>query len=168
MSVIAAALRDRSAITSEFRIAPDLRQVRMDDVQMERTFSNLAQNAVEAMPHGGTLRVEGENVDIGEQDTLSLPAGEYVHIALHDTGKGITPENLPRIFDPYFTTKEMGIQKGMGLSLALCHSITCKHKGLINAESTPGKGTTFHIYLPALVEEPGITPATNDSLQANK
>jgi PAS domain S-box-containing protein len=158
MSVIAAALRDRSAIAGEFRIAPDLRRVRMDDVQMERTFSNLTQNAVEAMPHGGTLRVEGENVSIGEQDTLSLPAGEYVHIAFHDTGKGITPEALPRIFDPYFTTKEMGSQKGTGLSLALCHSIICKHKGLITAESTPGKGTTFHIYLPAIVEEPDLTP----------
>jgi PAS domain S-box-containing protein len=158
MSVIAAALRDRSAITSEIRIAPDLRQVRMDDAQMERTFSNLAQNAVEAMPHGGAIRVEGENVTIGGEDTLSLPAGEYVHIAFHDTGKGIAPEILPRIFDPYFTTKEMGNQKGMGLSLALCHSIIRKHRGLINAESTPGKGTTFHIYLPALVEEPGMAP----------
>jgi PAS domain S-box-containing protein len=158
MSTISAALRDRSAIAGEFRIAPDLRQVRMDDVQMERTFSNLAQNAVEAMPNGGTLRVEGENVTMGEQNTLPLPTGEYVHVALHDTGKGITPEILPRIFDPYFTTKEMGNQKGMGLSLALCHSIICKHKGLISAESTPGKGTTFHIYLPALVEEAGMAP----------
>jgi PAS domain S-box-containing protein len=158
MSVIAAVLRECSAIAGEFRIAPDLRLVRMDDAQMERTFSHLAQNAVEAMPHGGTLRVEGENVIIGEQDRLSLPAGEYVHITLHDTGKGITPEILPRIFDPYFTTKEMGSQKGMGLSLALCHSIIRKHKGLISAESTPGKGTAFHIYLPALVEEPGMAP----------
>jgi PAS domain S-box-containing protein len=158
MSAITAALKDSPAIASEFRIAPDLRQVRMDDIQMERTFSSLAQNAVEAMPHGGTLRVEGENVIIGEQDTPSLPVGEYVHIALHDSGKGITPEILPRIFDPYFTTKEMGSQKGMGLSLALCHSIISKHKGLINAESTPGKGTTFHIYLPAIVEETGMAP----------
>jgi signal transduction histidine kinase len=110
------------------------------------------------MPNGGTLRVEGENVTMGEQNTLPLPTGEYVHVALHDTGKGITPEILPRIFDPYFTTKEMGNQKGMGLSLALCHSIICKHKGLISAESTPGKGTTFHIYLPALVEEAGMAP----------
>ncbi|MDR3580943.1 MAG: response regulator [Oryzomonas sp.] len=157
-SAIAAALRDRSAIASEFRISPDLRRVRMDDSQMERAFSNLAQNAVEAMPHGGTLRIEGENVTVGEQDALSLPAGEYVHIAFHDTGKGITPEVLPRIFDPYFTTKDMGSQKGLGLSLALCYSIICKHKGLINAESTPGKGTTFHIYLPAIVEEPGMAP----------
>lgn len=154
MSVVADALRDRSLLSSEFRIAPDLRRVIMDYAQMERTFSNLAQNAVEAMPHGGTLLAEGENVTIGEQDTLALPVGEYVHIAFRDTGKGIAPEVLPRIFDPYFTTKELGNQKGMGLSLSLCHSVICKHRGLIHAESTPGKGTTFHIYLPAIVEEP--------------
>ncbi|GFE60264.1 response regulator [Geobacter sp. AOG2] len=151
-SVVTAALRDRPDITSEIGIAPDLRLVRMDDTQMARTFSNLTQNAVEAMPHGGNLRVEGENVAITGQEPLSLPAGEYVHIALHDTGGGVAPENLPRIFDPYFTTKEMGNQKGMGLSLALCHSIIRKHGGAIIAESTPGTGTTFHIYLPALVE----------------
>ncbi|KAB0666106.1 response regulator [Oryzomonas japonica] len=153
-SAIAAVLRDKPAIASEVTIASDLHRVRMDDSQMERTFSNLAVNAVEAMPQGGTLRVEAENVTIGEQDALSLPAGEYVHLTFHDTGTGITPENLPRVFDPYFTTKEMGSQKGMGLSLALCHSIIRKHKGAINAESTPGKGTTFHIYLPALPDEP--------------
>ncbi|QEM69187.1 hypothetical protein FO488_14135 [Geobacter sp. FeAm09] len=135
----------------------------MDDTQMERTFANLTHNAVEAMPHGGTVRVEGENVTLGEQDTLSLPAGEYVHLAFHDTGIGIPPENLPRIFDPYFTTKEMGSQKGMGLSLALCHSIIRKHKGAITAESTPGKGTTFHIYLPALVEGAAATPGESAS-----
>jgi len=158
-SAVAAALRDAPLIASEFRIEPDLRMVSMDDAQMERTFAHLAQNAVEAMPRGGTLKVEGENMAITGQDTLSLPAGEYVHIAFHDTGAGILPEVLPRIFDPYFTTKEMGSQKGMGLSLALCHSIIRKHRGAINAESTPGKGTTFHIYLPAIAEGPAAAPA---------
>jgi len=157
-SAVTAALGDRADITGEFSIAPGLRPVRMDRVQMERTFASLAQNAAEAMPHGGTLRVEGEHVTVTAQDTLSLPAGEYVHIILHDSGRGIPPEILPRIFDPYFTTKEMGNQKGMGLSLALCHSIIRKHRGAINAESAPGKGTTFHIYLPALAEEPGAVP----------
>lgn len=153
-SAIAAVLRGKPAIASEVTIAPDLHRVRMDDSQMERTFSNLAVNAVEAMAQGGTLRVEAENMTIGEQDTQALPAGEYVHLAFRDTGTGITPENLSRVFDPYFTTKEMGSQKGMGLSLALCHSIIRRHKGAINAESTPGKGTTFHIYLPAFPDEP--------------
>ncbi|KAA0893378.1 response regulator [Oryzomonas rubra] len=153
-SAIAAVLRGKPAITSEVTIAPDLHRVRMDDSQMEQTFSNLAVNAVEAMARGGTLRITGENVTIGEQDPLALPAGEYVHLAFHDTGTGIPPENLPRIFDPYFTTKEMGSQKGMGLSLALCHSIVRKHKGAITAESTPDTGATFHIYLPALADEP--------------
>lgn len=161
-SAIAATLRDKLDITSEFDLAPDLWLVKMDGPQMERTFSNLAQNAAEAMPHGGTLRVVGKNVAITAQDTPYLPAGNYVHITLHDTGRGITSENLPWIFDPYFTTKEMGSQKGMGLSLALCHSIIRKHRGAINAESTPGKGTTFHIYLPALAKEPSVPhkPAT--------
>lgn len=159
-SAVSAILKDVPDITCEFDIAPDLRLVKMDETQIERSFSNLTQNAVEAMPHGGTLLVEGKNVTVTEENTLSLPVGEYVHIAFHDTGKGISPEILPRIFDPYFTTKELGSQKGMGLSLALCHTIIRKHRGAINAESSPGQGTTFHIYLPALVEEPALPHET--------
>lgn len=79
--------------------------------------------------------------------TLDSP-DEYLHVLFEDTGVGIPVENLPKIFDPYFSTKEMGCQKGMGLGLALCHSIIKHHKGHIHAESKPGEGTRILIYLP--------------------
>jgi len=106
-------------------------------------------NAKEAMPGGGRLAVEAANIDLGEKDSLPLREGRYIHLSFRDQGIGIPEDTLPKIFDPYFTTKEMNSRKGQGLGLAICHSIIMKHKGLITVESQAGKGTTFHIYLPA-------------------
>jgi signal transduction histidine kinase len=78
-----------------------------------------------------------------------LSAGEYVQVSIADQGTGIAQDVLPKIFDPYFSTKQRGAQKGMGLGLTICHSIVQKHQGAITVESTVGVGTTFHIYLPA-------------------
>jgi signal transduction histidine kinase len=111
-------------------------------------FSYLTANAIEAMPTGGALLVSASGCSISDTDGLPLLPGEYVHVTFRDTGKGIQAENLVRIFDPYFTTKEMGSQKGMGLGLSICHAIIRKHNGVITAESQPGQGATFHIYLP--------------------
>jgi two-component system cell cycle sensor histidine kinase/response regulator CckA len=147
-----------SPVTHEYKFDPDLHNVNINNSLMERLFSSLATNAIEAMPQGGVLQIDAENLTIPEQGVLSLPAGEYAHITFHDTGIGIAPENLPKIFDPYFTTKQMGNTKGLGLGLALCHSIIHKHRGEIIVESTVGNGTTFHIYLPAAgceVPDPG-------------
>ncbi len=118
--------------------------------QMELVYSSLATNSLEAMPTGGTLHLEAREVSITEEDALPLETGDYLQISLADSGSGIAPEVLPHIFDPYFSTKQRGRLSGVGLSLALCHTIILRQGGLISAESTPGKGTLFHIWLPTV------------------
>ena len=125
-------------------------QVSFVEEQMKLVFSNLATNALEAMPTGGTLHLVAREVSITEEDALPLETGDYLQISLADSGSGIAPETLPHIFDPYFSTKQRGRQNGVGLSLALCHTIILRQGGLISAESTPGKGTLFHIWLPTM------------------
>ncbi len=142
-----------TAITGEFDLPDDMPHVTMDESMMRQVFSHLTVNAVETMPEGGTLRITGTTLTITARHGLPLPTGRYVHIAFSDTGAGIPPDNLPRIFDPYFTTKEMWNRKGMGLGLALCHTIIRKHKGMISATSLVGEGATFNIYLPVADEE---------------
>jgi len=100
------------------------------------------------MPAGGLLRIAGENITLTGDEALSLKSGPYVRISVIDKGFGIPKEHLSKIFDPYFTTKDMGSNKGMGLGLSICHSIVRKHDGAITIESQPGKGTTATIYLP--------------------
>ena len=110
-------------------------------------------NAKEAMPLGGTIVISCENASITPQDKLPLIKEDHVRISIHDEGAGIPEENLSKIFDPYFTTKEMGSRKGVGLGLAICYAIVKKHKGHIAVDSVPSRGTTFHIYLPAYKKE---------------
>jgi signal transduction histidine kinase len=121
---------------------------KVDVDQLRQVIANLVSNACEAMPEGGTLQVSASATALTETNNFGLLPGEYLHVYFKDSGTGIKPENLPNIFDPYFSTKEMGCQKGMGLGLALCHSIIKHHNGHIFAESTPGVGTCLHIYLP--------------------
>ena len=116
--------------------------------EMTKVFSALTANALEAMPNGGTLLVRSAVHPISETDHIPLPAGDYLHISFTDTGEGVSAEILPKIFNPYFSTKNRCSQKGMGLSLALCHTIISKHGGTISAESLQNKGTTIHIWLP--------------------
>lgn len=106
-----------SNVRSDFFIPEDLWPVEFDKDQMKHVFANLAANANEAMPEGGTLKVHIENVAVSGRETPPLPlqAGRYVKISIQDQGVGIPEEHLPMIFDPYFSTKEMGDQKGMGL-----------------------------------------------------
>jgi len=101
------------------------------------------------MPDGGTITISAKNTDITPSDGIPLPPGKYVRIGVADTGSGIPPENLERVFDPYFTTKEMGSEKGMGLGLAICYSIVKSHNGYITIESEPGAGTTVYVYIEA-------------------
>lgn len=115
-----------------------LPQVSADQGQLQQAIIALATNAVDAMPEGGTLRLSARH----EQ-------GQVI-IEVSDTGIGIPPEALPKIFDPFFTTKEVG--RGTGLGLAVCYGIVTDHGGRINVASSVGKGTTFTISLPALVE----------------
>jgi signal transduction histidine kinase len=115
-------------------------------------FSNLVTNALEAMSSGGTLRLSALTSVVDELDTIPLEPGPYLHIMLSDSGPGIPAENLPNIFDPYFSTKQRCNISGMGLSLALCQTIIINHGGLITVESIEGSGTVFHIWLPTSAE----------------
>lgn len=131
-------------VAPEFRISESIRAVDVDTGQISQVFNNLIINAVQAMPNGGTIVFTVENIVLAEKDVATLAGGPYVQITVEDTGTGIPVEHLPRIFDPYFTTK----QKGSGLGLASVYSIVKKHDGHITVESGPGKGATFKIYLP--------------------
>jgi signal transduction histidine kinase/ActR/RegA family two-component response regulator len=123
--------------------------VNADPGMMEQILINLAVNSRDAMPEGGRLVLETGIVTFGLADVAARPKrrpGNFVLLAVSDTGAGIAPENLPHIFEPFFTTKEPG--KGTGLGLATVFGIVEKHQGWIEIESRVSAGTTFHIYLP--------------------
>ena len=148
-----------SDIDCEFLIPDDLSSVEFDEAQMKQVIHNVIVNAQESMSGKGTIKVYGQNTTVAEKDNLPLKNGKYIKISITDPGVGIPEENLEKIFDPYFSTKGMGADKGMGLGLSICHSIVEKHAGLITVESESGTGTTFHIYLPSISakrKEPGL------------
>jgi CheY-like chemotaxis protein len=122
---------------------------------MSRRASNIVVNAKQAMPGGGALEISARNVSFGEGEHPPLAKGDYVRISLRDHGVGIPMEILPRIFDPFFTTKT----EGHGLGLATCYSIVKRHDGCIDVDSQQGKGSTFHVYLPAATETGVATTA---------
>ncbi len=127
-----------------------LQPVLADATQMHQVLMNLCVNARDAMPEGGCLKLAGRNLQFAEGDPGLLPParpGAYVEVAVADTGSGIAPEIIDRIFDPFFTTKPAG--KGTGLGLSTTLGIVRSHGGFIRTESTPGKGTTFFVCLPA-------------------
>jgi two-component system cell cycle sensor histidine kinase/response regulator CckA len=132
-------------VAAAFVIAPDLWLCDIDGSQIRRVFDNITINARQAMPAGGTLSVSAGNVPDGGPLPPSLGPGRYVKISFRDHGAGIPEGALPRIFDPFFTTKD----RGSGLGLAVAYSIVKKHGGHIEVESETGRGTTFHVYLPA-------------------
>ncbi len=131
--------------TCEYLLADDLWNIEADDGQMGQVLTNLLHNADQSMPEGGVITLTCQNVVLRDQESLPLPNGQYVKISIKDQGGGITEQNLGQIFDPYFTTKEVG----RGLGLAAAHSIIKKHAGYIAVESTPDAGTTVSIFLPA-------------------
>ncbi len=125
----------------------------VDSGQIGQVIQNITLNAKHAMPEGGTVTIECSNVqDAASEALLSVNKGNYVCITIDDTGVGIPKEILDKIFDPYFTTK----QEGSGLGLAICHSIINKHDGYLLVHSSPGQGTTFTLYLPAIPVEKSI------------
>lgn len=142
-----------SNIKSEFKIPDKLWAVEADKMQLSRVIQNIVQNARDAMPEGGTIKVIAENTTISKKKKTILKIGEYIKISIEDNGIGIARKDLTKIFDPYFTTREMGNEKGLGLGLAVCYSIIKKHDGLITVESKRNAGTVFHIYLPASREK---------------
>lgn len=138
-----------SPIKLNCNIPDDLSPVEVDEDQIKQVIQNVIVNAKEAMQTDGELHITCENVRITPQHKLPPILEDYVRIVIQDEGVGIPEENMSKIFDPYFTTKDMGSQKGVGLGLAICYAIVKKHNGYILVNSTPGKGTTFQIYLPA-------------------
>jgi PAS domain S-box-containing protein len=138
-----------SNLRCEFRSNEDLWRINCDSEQIRQVLMSLLMNAREAMPEGGIIEVAATNLQLPEGEILSLKGGKYVRISLTDHGTGIPEAHLGRIFDPYFSTKERGTQKGMGLGLTIAYSIVKRHEGHISVISQEGTGTTFHIYLPA-------------------
>ncbi len=131
-----------------------------DPTRLQQVFMNLAVNARDAMPEGGTLRFELARIHVGTLRDTPLPemlrdpkaVGEWVKIVISDTGEGIPPEIMVHLYEPFYTTKAPG--KGTGLGLAQVHGIVTAHEGYIDVSTRTGQGTTFVIYLPALVTPP--------------
>ena len=134
-----------SSALCEFMLKDDLSPVEVDEGQISQVINNILLNAVQAMPGGGKVRIAAENKSIEANDGLPLTKGKYVKVSISDQGCGIPKENIKKIFDPYFTTKD----KGSGLGLTAAYSIIEKHHGYIQVESEAGTGTTFSVYLPA-------------------
>jgi PAS domain S-box-containing protein len=134
-----------SNVVCDFSIQDDLLPVRFDEEMIVQVINTLIINAHQAMPDGGEVSLSAENIEITPDQRTPVSPGRYVKITVEDNGIGISKEYLPRIFDPYFTTKK----ERTGLGLATVYSIVKKHQGHITVESEEGKGTTFHIYLPA-------------------
>ena len=134
-----------STTTADYQIATDVHPAKIDAGQISQVLSNLVLNARDAMNDAGHLVVAVRNHEIETGAKNPLPAGSYVEIAIADSGPGIAPAHVDRIFDPYFTTKP----KGTGLGLASAYSIVKRHRGLLRVDSRPGSGATFYIYLPA-------------------
>ncbi|MCF7804279.1 MAG: PAS domain S-box protein [Candidatus Marinimicrobia bacterium] len=138
-----------SNVRYELKISDDLWAAEVDPGQIDQVINNVILNADQAMPSGGTIRIRAENIMLESSLSAPLFPGAYIKISITDSGVGIPEEDLEKIFDPYFSTKDMG----HGLGLATCYSIVQKHGGKIEAESEVGRGTTMTIYLPARKEK---------------
>lgn len=151
-----------SPVSCEYAFAADLRLINADSGQISQVIQNIILNARDAMPGGGSIRIACVNAG-GSQEERSLPPGlrgrSLVRITIQDSGPGIAPEIMDKIFDPYFTTKP----EGNGLGLAICHTVIRKHDGHIAVRSDPGQGAVFSIWLPA---EPAAAAAAKTEAAA--
>jgi two-component system cell cycle sensor histidine kinase/response regulator CckA len=146
-------------------LPPNLLRVKGDENKLKQVFMNLLLNAVEAGEGENEkgITINAQNIEIPDKETQPpLQKGEYVKVSIEDKGGGISREHLDKVFDPYFTTKEKGSKKGMGLGLTICYSIVRKHKGHIAVISEEGKGTSVEVYLPVFP----IDETTTDKIAA--
>jgi two-component system sensor histidine kinase AtoS len=123
--------KQRIVVEKEFQALP---MIQMDPEQMKQAMLNLLLNAIQAMPEGGQLTLKGQN----------SKEGQWIHLSIEDSGMGISPEDIDKLFDPFFSTKEGGI----GLGLSITHRIIDQHHGKIEVESIPERGTIFTVWLP--------------------
>jgi CheY-like chemotaxis protein len=143
--------------------AENLGRIKIDPGQLEQVIVNLSVNARDAMPEGGKLTFETANVTFDEVSVSrrrGIQPGDYVMLAVSDTGQGMSEEVLEHIFEPFFTTKDSG--QGTGLGLATCYGIIKQNGGSIQISSEPGRGTTIKLYLPRTEEEGGPVPMPDE------
>ena len=142
-----------SNVQPDYLFEQDLWSIKVDQLQINQVLKNLVTNSIEAMPKGGTISITGENVlpsDVPIEFRRVQSAVKYVKLTIQDNGVGIPVELIPNVIDPYFSTKERGVAKGMGLGLTTVYSIIDSHDGAINIDSAPDVGTTVTIYFPAV------------------
>jgi len=142
-------------IDIRLELADDLKRTNADPGQIEQIIMNLAVNARDAMGEKGSLTIRSEDVILDEEYcrmNAEARPGDHVMLSITDTGHGIDRETLQHIFEPFYTTKELG--RGTGLGLAMVYGIVKQHNGHLNCYSEVGKGTTFRVYLPAILSEP--------------
>lgn len=165
-------LRSSLPTTIEIRsdLAPEGCVVFADPTQVHQIIMNLCTNAYHAMEQtGGILNIAMKMVCLEKDDpklALNLKPGEYVELIVTDTGKGIGLDIIEKIFEPYFTTKEQG--RGTGMGLAIIHGIVASYDGAISVESEPGKGTTFHVYLPVAKQDETMPSRRAEELVGGK
>lgn len=149
-------------INISLQLDPNLGQVKADPSQIGQIMLNLAINARDAMPGGGTLTITTANIELSANETrrhFNVTPGQYVQITVTDTGSGIANDMLENIFDPFFTTKPTG--EGTGLGLAMVHGMVTQNRGHIWVESTPNQGTSFKICFPRAGSGPASTLTTD-------
>lgn len=153
----------------ELKFVPgnEVGRIRLDPLQIEQILMNLAANSRDAMLRGGSLTIETANVDLDEQyadrKRALIPPGRYTTLIVTDTGTGIPADDLPHVFEPFYTTKPSG--KGTGLGLATVYGIVKQNKGFVWAYSEPGMGTTFKIYFPRAQDQPVSMAATVPAIE---
>ncbi len=159
-----------SSIEVQLALSPGPKWIRVDRAQLVQILMNLVINARDAMPGGGRVILRSQTLEVGPGQRLDsirrpIESGAYAELAVQDTGEGIAPEHLPRVFEPFFTTTEVG--RGTGLGLSTVDGIVSQSRGHIQIESAPGGGTTVRILLP-LMPEPSPTAPAESSLDPRR